>query len=434
VVVLVGVYFFAKNYKTAKFEERIATVRPQEIQLASLVSDTVIKIEVPTTGIYLEKKDDTWEAVPPSPYLLDQDEIKGMTWSLSNMRADRVIDEAPKDLKQYGLEPPLWHTIVTTSDGKKAEFFAGERTPSRSGYYAMVAGDPKVYQVPSYPGERLFLDKKDIRDKKLTEFESPDEVRQFILEAENNRLQIELSGDGFGHVLSSPYKVPCEVDPERFFALIYFFQDMRILDFGEDNPASLEPYGLDKPAARVFIQSDNASVRLLFGKSNGTQQFAKLAGNPGVFLIKDVSPALRALGFDLIKRQTADPAMETVDSVVIKDGGKTLSASIKKQDDKTLYSLNGREVSESSFRAFYEACAALSVDAEHPGRPARPAAVEVTLEYALNSPAGKTLSVRLAPYNRDFYALVKEGSAEFLVSRQQVQKIFAVAEKAQPGT
>ncbi|MDR1316093.1 MAG: DUF4340 domain-containing protein [Spirochaetales bacterium] len=436
VAVLIAAYFIAKTYKSAQFEERLAAARPQEIKLSSLVSDTVVRIEVPTTGILLERNGEDWEAVPADPYRLDQSEIKGMTWSLSNMRADRVIDESAADLKIYGLDPPLWHTIITTSDGDQAEFFAGERTPSRSGYYAMVKGDPKVYQVPTYPGERLYLSKKDIRDKRLPEFENPYEVRRFVLEAGTSRIQIDSASGGLGHVLSSPYRNPVAVDPERFSALMSFFKDMRISDFDEDRPVSLEPYGLDKPAARVLIQGEEESMELLFGKSNGTQQFAKLPDNPGVFLLRDVSPALKALAFDLVERSVANPGgMDRVDSITIQGGGRTLSAVVSRQDGDgaggALYSLNGREISEDSFRALYGACVSLSVDAEYPGRPAKPAAVEITIEYVLSDPAGQKIPVRFAPYNRDFYALAGEGLPEFLVSRQQVQKIFAAADKAE---
>ncbi|MDR1932144.1 MAG: DUF4340 domain-containing protein [Spirochaetales bacterium] len=429
VVLLTAGYFIAKNYKSAKFEERLAAVRPEEIKLSSLVSDTVVKIEVPTTGIHLEKKGEDWESVPADPYRLNQDEIKGMTWSLSNMRADRIIDEAPKDLKPYGLDPPLWHTIITTSDGIQVEFFGGERTPSRSGYYAMVKGDPRVYQVPTYPGERLYLAKKDIRDRKLASFGETGEVRQFILQTDKTRIQIEAEGGDSVYMMSSPYKVPCKVDAERFAALMYFFQEMSVSDFDEDNPASLEPYGLDKPAAQVFIQSADASLRILFGKSNGAQQFAKLGGSPGVFLVRDVSPALRAQPFDLVDRYVCAPAIETVDSFVINGAGKTLRAEVKRQDGGETYFLNGRQAGEDSFRDFYRACVSLSIDAEYPNGPAAPAAAEVSLEYTLNT--GEKAQARLAPYNRDFYALAREGAAEFLVSRQQVQKIFTAADKVE---
>ncbi|MCL1817347.1 MAG: DUF4340 domain-containing protein, partial [Spirochaetaceae bacterium] len=386
VAVLIGAYFIAKNYKSAKFEERLATLRPQEIKFPSLVSDTVVKIEVPTTGIHLEKKGEDWESVPPDHYRLDQQEIKGMTWSLSNMRADRIIDEAPVDLASYSLDPPLWHTIVTASDGTKLEFFGGERTPSRSGYYAMVAGDPKVYQVPTYPGERLYLGKKDIRERKLPAFESAADVRQFILEAGGSRMEIESLADGMGHVMVSPYKTPCPVDVERFYMLVNFFQEMRILDFDEDNPASLAPYGLDKPAAQIFIQSESASLRLLFGRSNGSQQFAKFADIPGVFLVKDVTPALKAEPIELVQRLICALDINKVDEFTVRGSGAALKAELRRQDGKETFFVNDRETEESGFRDLFIACISLSREAEHPGRPAQPAAAEFTVEYTLNTP------------------------------------------------
>jgi hypothetical protein len=211
-----------------------------------------------------------------------------------------------------------------------------------------------------------------------------------------------------------------------------FFGEIRISDFDEDRPASLEPYGLDRPAARILIQGEEETLELLFGKSNGTQQFAKLPDNPGVFLIRDVSPALKALAFDLIDRSVASPLIERVDSVTVRGGGGTISAAVDRRDgdEGTVYSLNGREISEDSFRAFFGACVSLSVDAEYPGS-AKPAAAEITIEYGLNEPAGEKIQARFAPYNRDFYALVNGGPPEFLVSRQQIQKIFAAADKAE---
>ena len=429
VAALTGAYFIAKHYKNAKFEERIAAVKPQEINLAPLVSDTVVRIQVPTSAINLEKKGETWESIPPEPYRLNQDEIKGMTWSLSNMRAERIIDEAPKDLAAYGLDKPVSHTIVTTSDGKKAEFLGGAKTPSGSGYYVMVSGDPKVYQVPIYPGERLYLGKRDIRQRDLPEFKTTADVRQFILQKGKTRIQIEGLGENLGHMMSSPYKTPCVVDEQRFASLMYFFQELRIIDFDEDNPASLAPFGLDKPAGEVFIQSGSASLRLAFGKSNGKQQYAKFGDSPGVFIVQDVSPALEAMPLDLVRLIILIPNIDTVDVFTIQGEGKTIKGAIHRKDGKETFFIGDREVAESGFRDLYAACISLARDAEHPQRPAKPGATEFRIEYSLNTPPGEKKELLLSGYNRDFYALAQNGVSEFLVSRKQVQNIFAAAGK-----
>jgi hypothetical protein len=436
IVLLTGGYYGAKAYKKANFEKRLEAVRPQEIKLSSLQSDTVVKIEVPTAGIYLEKKDDRWESVPASNFPLDQDEIKGITWSLSNMRADRIIDEDPKDLAMYGLDTPKSHTIVTTSDGGRAEFFAGNMAPSRAGYYAMVKDDPKVYMTPLYPGERLYLTAGSIRDKKLPVFESIAEVRRFILELGKSRIEIQAKEENpalipthTSHIITVPYKVPRGADPERFSLLLSFFQDLRIRDFEDDNPASLAPYGLDKPA-RIFIQSETAVLDLLVGNTRGSAQYAKLAGAPEVFTISAIEPAaLRAEAFDLVDKFALIINIDIVDSFTVKGNDMTLAGAIKRQNDEETYFFNGRQVAEKDFKNFYESCIGLVADAEHPDRPAKAAPGEISIEYTLNTPPGGKAAVQFAPYNRDFYAVLRDGTAEFLISRRQVRGIYEAAEK-----
>jgi hypothetical protein len=352
------------------------------------------------------------------------------------MRAERIIDENPNDLAVYGLDTPKSHTIVTTSGGEKAEFFAGNKAPSGAGYYAMVKDDPKVYLTPLYPGERLYLTTGSIRDKDLPTFESITEVRRFILESGKSRIEIESKGENaasirtlFSHIITVPYKVPRGVDPERFSALLSFFQNLRIRDFENDNPVSLAPYGLDNPG-RVFIQSETAVLDLLLGNTNGSRQYAKLAGTPEVFVINAIEPAaLRAEPFDLVDKFALIINIDTVDSLTVKGGGITLTGAIKRQNGEETYFLNDRQAVERSFKNFYETCIGLVTDAEHPGGSAKSGPEEISIEYTLNTPPGAKAAIKLAPYNRDFYSLDRDGAAEFLVSRRQVQKIYKAAEE-----
>ena len=428
VPILVGAYHGARSIRSRQIERRIAAVRTEDIQLVSLNSDTVIRIEVPTSGIHLERKGDVWESIPPDPFPLDQSEIRGISWSLSNMRANRLIDPAPQDLAVFGLDPPQWHTVLTTSEGQKVEFFGGERTPSLSGYYVMVLGDPAVYQVSTFSGERLFLIKRDIRERTLPAFRTNIDVQRFALEAGNTRIHIVGPNEELRHMMILPYTVSHEVDAQRFTYLLSFFNEIRILDFDEDNPASLEPYGLDNPVASVSIKSESANLDLLFGLSNGTHQYAKFTDTPGIFIIQDLGPALRAMPFDLVQRFILRPDLNTIDGFTIQGDGRTLRAQVRHQNGQEAFFVNGREVSESSFRNLYIACISLSREAEHPGRPALPAVAEFTIEYTLNSPMGEKRTVSLSTFNRGFLALEQGGLTEFLVSGRQVQNIFAAAD------
>jgi hypothetical protein len=327
-------------------------------------------------------------------------------------------------------------------------------TPSRSGYYAMVKGDPKVYAVPSYPGERLYLKASDVRDKALPTFEVED-VRHFILASGDTRIEIETKSEGdvwvssfTTHVMTSPYKTRRGVDPERFNSLLTFFKGLQVRDFIDDNPASLAPFGLDKPH-RVFIQAGDSSLNLLVGRApegSSNRLYAKLDTEPGVFTIDDASPALRALPFDLIDKFALIVGIDRIDTVTVAAGGKTFTGRVErtketvtskdadgretsKEETRETYYFNGKKAEEKSFKDFYQACIGLVADAENPAPSRKAAAADIVIEYRLAGPAGQKTEVRLVPYNRDFYAVHRDGSADILVSRVQAGKIAEAADK-----
>jgi hypothetical protein len=279
---------------------------------------------------------------------------------------------------------------------------------------------------------------QDIRDRVLSSAFELTEFRRFFLETEKFRVDVvptaEQSGlisELFAYALISPYVIPREVDSERFSAIFESLQNIQIVDFIDDAPASLEPYGLDKPI-RVFLETESASLDLILGKSVDGRQYAKLPGEPGVFTINDLGSSVRVSPFELAGKFAFIVNIKNVDSFTIRGNGPPLTVEIKRQngDEETeTYFLNGRQAAEKEFKTFYQALIGLMIDAEHPNRPAPGGNEEITIEYNLNNPGGLKVAVKLIPYNRDFYALDREGVVEFLVSRPQVTALYQAAEK-----
>jgi hypothetical protein len=440
-VLMIGGYLGARAYRTAQGSRPLTnTAYPDRIKLSDSTTDAIVGIAVPSGGIQLEKRGDLWETVPPSSIGLDQGAIQGILWSLSSLYAERVIDEAPEDLSIYGLDTPRSHTIITDSGGKVTGFFGGNRTPSGSGYYVMLEGDPKVYLVASYYGDRLYLTMPDIRNKTLTSTFEMGELRRFLLETGDSRIEVVpaaaqpgMISELFPHVLISPYVIPREADSERFSPLWEAFQNLQIREFIDDAPASLEPYGLDKPA-RVSIETESAGFEILLGKTTeGNQQYAKLPGESGVFTINDISSTVLVTPFSIAGKFAFIVNIAKVDSLTVRGNGQLLTAEIKRQgegdDEVETYFLNGRQAVEKDFKAFYQTVIGLLVDAEHPNHPTRGGNEEITIEYNLNNPPGVKAVVKLIPYNRDFYALDREGVVEFLISRPQAAAIYQSVEK-----
>jgi hypothetical protein len=412
------------------------------VTLGNLESSGLVKIEV--NSLALEKNNAAWELVslegrtPPAGIELDQSRIQYLTYSLSSIRVEQIIDEAPSDLSQYGLDKPSHRAFVTDSAGKKAEYILGDTTPSRGSYYIMEAGDPRVYSVFSYTAGNMQFTLDDIRQRFLFPAFEPSALTRLRVESPRfKRIEISLkpqtptpglAGLFSTHLVTSPYTVTRGADGEALYNLLTPFMDLEIADFVDDAPSSLKPYGLDEPV-RIFLSAEGSSLDLLIGNEIDGKHYAKLAGAGGVFTLYGMESVVNVKPFTLIDKFALLVHIDQVDHLSITGGEKNLSVDFQGEGDDGLYYLNGRKTETGSFKTFYQAVIGLLVDAEYPGPVQQNEnSGELTVEYRLNTPAGELASFTLIPYNRDFYALRQEGVTEFLISRNQVRRIYETAD------
>lgn len=472
-VILIAGYFGATAYRKAQIDKQAEQYK--SLYMTEIDTKKVTRIELPLKNVVLERKGETWTSpAEASGVQLDQEEIKSILWSLCNMRYERVADENPKDLAPFGLSEPRARVVITLDDGSKVELLGGDKTPTGNGYYGMKGGEPKVYILPSYPGERLYVSLTDFRNRKLPTF-NPEEVERLTLIHGNTRISIEPKpGSGIQessfttHILTSPYKLPRGVDTQAFNKLITALGKLQIKDFVSDKPASLTPYGLDKPEYEIAVKAKvkekvtekegdkevekeiqkDVSLHLLIGKEAAktgpewekNRVFAKLKDSPTVFLLEDIRSDISVKPFDLIDKFAFIINIDKVDKLQIdylgarhtgeikrekvtvtekdKDGKET-----KKEETKETFLFDGKEVKAEKFKDLYQNCIGLTIEAELPPGGKATGRAEVTLEYYLNDPAGKMQRIQYLPFNRDFYALSREGVVEFLVSKRQLEKI-----------
>jgi hypothetical protein len=439
-LLLSGMYYWSTARNNRKADPAPPDFTPSP-SLGNLESYKLAKIEL--SSLALEKNNGTWELVsleggnPPGGIELDQVQIQYMTYSLASVWAERIVDEEPSDLSQYGLDKPSHRTIVTDSAGETAEYILGDMTPSRLSYYIMEAGDPKVYSVSYYTVEYMLFTLDNIRQRflfpafdlsKLAKFRLESRLAKIEINAKPQEIRPDLIGNFSSHLVTSPYIRPRGTNSEALNSLLAPFMDMEIVDFIDDAPSSLKPYGLDDPV-RISLDTEEKSIDLLIGKEFEWKHYAKLADAPGVFTLSDMGSVINARPFNLIDKFTFIINIDWVDHLSISGGEKNLSADLRKEGDESVFFLNGKKTDTDSFRVFYQAVIGLMVDAEYPGAARQnDNSGELTVEYQLNNPPGERATFTLIPYNRDFYALKQDGVTEFLISRNQVRRIYETAD------
>ena len=84
---------------------------------------------------------------------VDMNKWSGMTLLLSGPRASRVLQQASKSLKEYGLDPPEGVFGVTLKSGQAIGILLGYKTADETSDYAQVVGVLGVLLVSSAWGD-----------------------------------------------------------------------------------------------------------------------------------------------------------------------------------------------------------------------------------------------------------------------------------------
>src|SRR5262245_47763775 len=81
-------------------KDKVFTVDAEKIDEISIKAETGDQTRLQKAG------DKGWQIVAPTEAAPDVAEVSGLTSNLSNAEIQRVVDENPPDLKEYGLDQP----------------------------------------------------------------------------------------------------------------------------------------------------------------------------------------------------------------------------------------------------------------------------------------------------------------------------------------
>jgi len=374
---------------------------------------------------------------------LDSSSVDDIVSTLTSLSAERVIDDKPTDLSQYGLQPPRVVGEATYRDGTVKKLFLGDKTPTGNTYYLQAAGDPKVYSVWTNHGDHLHWTLADLRDKKITPELNYDEVTYFkVTKSDGTTIELQQKTEkenktyqlGFGRFLMSrPYSYPRGVDSQKGDPFIKGPQSIQISSFVDDHPADLSRYGLSRPEAEVLLRDKSNTLDFLIGSSTGDRTYFMIRGKSSVYTTdKSSLDFLKTTAWDLVDKFVFIPNIDDVDRLDLSSGGATHSLVItrvtkkaeKKGDEDTVeatYTADGKKVEEQSFKAFYQQVIALQAEGEV--RKAVPDRPVMTVRFFMNKGSSKMVTVDYAPYDNDFDAVFVDGKSEFALTKEQLAKV-----------
>jgi hypothetical protein len=254
---------------------------------AGLQSDKIDEIHVHSEAgdsTVLKKDTDGWKITEPLTASAQDSEASGIASALSQLEMQRVIDENPASLVDYGLGAPRIEVQFKAAGDKDFRTLQiGQKTPAGGNLFAKLGSAKRVFTIPSFQEQTFNRSTFDLRDKTAIKFDR-DKVDHIEATADNKTLELAKSGTDWKIVKP----VQALSDPTAAEGLIGKVQSAQMKSIVSENPspADLRKYGLDKPAATVTLGLGSAKASLLVGgKSGDGSLYARDASKPLVMTI-----------------------------------------------------------------------------------------------------------------------------------------------------
>jgi len=285
VLIGLGAYIYFVTWKQpaqdagSKLEKVFASVQADQIEELTVKAESG---DVTT----LKKMSGAWTVVAPMATTGSEADASSVTSALSALEIERVVDENPADVKDYGLETPRIEIDFKASGGKASgRLLVGAKTPTGASMYARRNDEKRVFLVAENQNSSLNKSTFDFRDKSVIKIdrEKVDGVEVAVGAA---RQPLQFAKAGGEWKLIKPLEA--RADPGLVEALVGSVETAQMKSVAADSatPADLKKYGLDRPEVTVTVHLGSARATLaLGGKAGPDTVYARDTSKPLVVTV-----------------------------------------------------------------------------------------------------------------------------------------------------
>lgn len=228
----------------------------------------------------LQKEGEDWKIVAPVQGKPDSSQVSGLTSNLASLEMQRVIDDNPPDLAEYGLADPRV-AIGFKAGGQEHQLLIGRKTPPATDYYAKLASSPRVFLISSFLDTTFNRTTFDLRDKAALAV-NRDEIDALTVTTPQQTLRFTKDGNEWR--LTEP--LAARGDFSAIEGLVSRVSTLQMTSIAADQVEKPAEYSLDTPAATVTIGNQSSRATLQIGKAaEDGKVFARDASRPMVFTV-----------------------------------------------------------------------------------------------------------------------------------------------------
>jgi hypothetical protein len=301
-------------------------------------ADQIEEIQIkPASGeaSRVQKINGSWQLVEPEKTEADQGQVTNAATSLASVEINRVVDDNPSDLAQYGLNPPK-ADVAFRVKGKTGlqHLLLGEKTATGSDLYAKTPDQKGVFLIAAYLENTFERTPFDLRDKAVLKF---DQSKADGVEIVHGGMTTTLAKSGSDWTITKPYKARADFAAAE--AILTALSSAQMQKIVSNEPNDLGTYGLDKPESTVAVIAGSTRASLVVGKKDGDSNYARDLSRPLIFTIPSASAAdLEKDATTLRRKDMFEGRSFNTARVELKRGNETLTFEKSKgKDGKDLW-------------------------------------------------------------------------------------------------
>jgi hypothetical protein len=349
--ILTGVLYWSNHHKPGETATAASTADTPP-KILAFKDGEISQVEIKKKGVeqvaFSKNDAGKWQLTAPKLLGADQDAVANMVSTLSSLGSERLVDEKAADLAQYGLTQPSLEADITTKDNKSQKLLIGDDTPTSSGSFAMLAGDPRVFTLASYNKTSIDKSANDLRDKRLltADFDKLSQVE--LSAAKKQDIQFARNKEAWQIVKPKPMRA----DNFQVEDLVRQLKDAKMetspSDDEEKKTASSFASGTAVATAKV---TDSGGTQELQVRKNKDDYYAKSTAVSGVYKVSSVLGKEMDKGVeDFRNKKLFDLGYDEPNKIELHDGAKAYYLTKGGQD----WWVDGKKMDAASVQSFVD--------------------------------------------------------------------------------
>ena len=276
---LVLYYFFVD----LPAEQKEKTEQEQAEKLIPLEAKKVVEFSLTRKGEHIALKREAlhnWKLTLPFFASGDSTEAEAFISEIASLKKTRTVEEHPKNLSIYGLSSPFLKIHFKFENKKEETLLIGNESPL-GGHLYFKRGSQSAVMMAASSQSSFEKSIYSFRDKTLLNFNTSS-IQHIQILREKNPLEFKKTGE----VWKTSGDIRAQGDKDAIMNFLQAIQFSRVTEFVDEDPESMETYGLNPPKLKLALDFDNGSQTLSLGNlKKGKGYFGRINDSKNIILV-----------------------------------------------------------------------------------------------------------------------------------------------------